>query len=148
MKKQAEGKQKVQREGKAFKEWESKKADVIKKTEDSFFAAMGKPEEGAHGDSDRSGLEDESYREKSPEKPQVIEPQGGQEEDNKEEGAQGGGEAEQGEGEGAGAEQAEGGQAESGAGSGAGAGAGAGGESGGAGEAGGAGGAGAESGTA
>lgn len=56
MKKQAEGKQKVQREGKAFKEWESKKSDVIKKTEDAFFAAMGKQEE--QHESERSGLED------------------------------------------------------------------------------------------
>jgi len=57
MKKQAEGKQKVQREGKAFKEWESKKSDVIKKTEEAFFAAMGKQEEH-QGESERSGLED------------------------------------------------------------------------------------------
>lgn len=58
MKKQAEGKQKVQREGKAFKEWESKKSDVIKKTEEAFFAAMGKQEEHQGESEERSGLED------------------------------------------------------------------------------------------
>lgn len=61
MKKQAEGKQKVHREGKAFKEWEAKKSDVIKKTEDSFFAVMGKQEENQPAESDKSGLEDDSY---------------------------------------------------------------------------------------
>lgn len=115
MKKQAEGKQKVAREGKAFKEWESKKADVIKKTEDSFFAAMGKPEDNAHGDSDRSGLEDESYREKSPEtKP--AEPQVSHQEEHKEE-EQGGGEEPQAQTQTQTQAQAEGGQAEGGAGS-------------------------------
>jgi len=63
MKKQAEGKQKVQREGRAFKEWEAKKSDVIKKTEESFFAVMGKHEE-VQADSDKSGLEEDSYVDK------------------------------------------------------------------------------------
>ena len=67
MKKQAEGKQKVQREGKGFKDWEAKKSDIIEKTKTSFFAAMGRPEDVQ--DSDKSGLEDDSYadrKEKAP----------------------------------------------------------------------------------
>ena len=59
MKKQAEGKQKVQREGKGFKDWEARKLDIIKDTKTSFFAAVGRPED--FQDSDKSGLEDDSY---------------------------------------------------------------------------------------
>jgi len=71
MRKQAEGKTKVQKENRALKEWEEHKPEIIKKCEDTFFAQMEKYKDALIDGDDR---EDDDGQERQ-HKPSITKPE-------------------------------------------------------------------------